>query len=479
MSEKLPLLTRMVQAISKATSRTRRNREGSWRGPFSGVGELGSWFRMDRLSDGWQRNLKRAGFSAAKVPIVYGCVMAQARAVSSCYAQHRRVNSAGKHEIMKDTIQAKLLRKPNGYETWPQFILNVVAAMLFEGECGVMVQTTSDGVPVAFHRLTRDSWQVYIDPETSAIFYGVSKSGNPCVPEALNWMIPAREFIHFRQHTPRHPLMGESPVTAAALSIGVNVALSESQMAFFENMRRPSGVLSTDIVLTSAQIKQLREAFDEQAADMDKGGIPILGGGLKFSQMAISSQDSEVIQTQRMTNEDVCRVYGVPPPIVCDLTHATLNNAETLINHWLSIGLGSILENVERSFDAYFDFGPDDYIELDVAALLRADFVQRVEGYVKGLTGGLYTHNEARNEEGLPPVEDGDQPYIQQQMVPLSYAASQKAVPPPTPPASTANPDDEPPPDDQENDDGEDKNFDPMIAKALLFERINTMRKAA
>ena len=241
-------------------------------------------------------------------------------------------------------------------------------------------------------------------------------------------------------------------------------------------MRRPSGVLTTDAVLTKAQIQQLRAAFDEQSKDIDKGGIPILAGGLKFSPMSISSQDSEVIATQRMTNEDVCRVYGVPPPIVADLTHATLNNAETLINHWLAIGLGSLLENLERSLDVAFDLTVNEYIELDTAALLRTDFLQRVDGYVKGITGGLYTHNEAREEEGLPPVEFGNQPYVQQQMVPLSYAASQR-VPEPTVPATPPNGPPNSPPEKEDSDD--DKALDVAVAKALLYQRIHKGKEAA
>lgn len=480
MSDKLPFWGRLFGGSDKVTNGGVEKAgpgtgEGSNRGPFWGMGELGNLFRLGSKEDGWQRNLRLPWKRVDKVPIVYACVMAQSRAVSSCYAQHRVIDSAGKHVIRTDTAVAKLLRNPNGYETWPQFILNVCAAMLFQGEAGVIIQTDNLGVPLALHRLNKDDWQPYVEQETGAIFYGVSKSGNPCIPGDVAYAVPARQFIHFRQHTPRHPLIGESPVAAAMLSIGVNVALSESQHQFFKQMRRPSGILTTDIVLTSAQIKQLRTAFDEQSKDIDQGGIPILGGGLKFSQMGISSQDSEVIATQRMTNEDVCRVYGVPPPVVADLTHATLNNAETLINHWLAIGLGSLLENIERSLDRAFDLPLGEYIELDTAALLRTDFMNRVNAYVKGIQGGLYTHNEAREEEGLPPVEHGDQPYVQQQMVPLSYAASNTKPPTAAPAAAppAANDDDKDP--DAEDDAAttdDDKAFRPEVAKALIFERI-------
>jgi HK97 family phage portal protein len=419
--------------------------EGTWRGPFYGQGELGGVFMLEPNSEGWQRNINIPRVNAEHVPIVYACVMAQARAVAACYAEHKTKADNGGETIQTGTWPARLLRTPNDYETWPQFILNVVAELLFKGESLAIIKRDNRFVPVGLHRVYRGSWQPYVDPDSGAIFYGVSKSGNPCIPGELDYVVPARDVVHFRQHCPRHPLVGESPVTAAALAVGINVALSASQAQFFSQMRRPSGVLSTDVILNKEQIKELRAAFDEQATRLAQGGIPILAGGLKFSPMSISSQDSQLIQAQRMSVEDVCRVYGVPPPVVCDLTHATLQNAEALINHWLALGLGSLL----------------------------VDFLTRMDGLNKATQGGVYAANEARAKEGLAPVPGGQYPLVQQQMVSLEYAASQKAPPVPAP---TVNPDDpqDPPPSPPAPEPA--KAFDGTVARALVFEQIARKR---
>jgi hypothetical protein len=53
----------------------------------------------------------------------------------------------------------------------------------------------------------------------------------------------------------------------------------------------------------------------------------------------------------------------------------------------------------------------------------------------KGTLGGLYTPNEARAKEGLPPVPHGDVPYMQQQMVALGTEPPAPApAPAPVPP---------------------------------------------
>jgi phage portal protein BeeE len=65
---------------------------------------------------------------------------------------------------------------------------------------------------------------------------------------------------------------------------------------------------------------------------------------------------------------------------------------------------------------------PDEYLEFDTSALLRSSFKERVEGWAAGTKGGIFARNEARREFELKPVEGGNEPWVQQQDVPLSVA---------------------------------------------------------
>jgi HK97 family phage portal protein len=280
--------------------------------------------------------------------------------------------------------------------------------------------------------------------------------------------------LHLKFHTPRHPLIGESPIRAAALAIGINVSLSQNQAAFFSRMSRPSGVISTDQVLNKEQMNQLRAAWQEQSKNLAAGGVPVLSGGLKWQQLSIDSQDAQLVEAQRMSLEDICRVFGVPPPLVGDLSHATLNNSETLIQHFMSMSLGSYLEMVERSFDRLFGLTGGEYIELDTSALLRTDFAGRVEGLTKALGGGLMSPNEARAREGLSPVEGGDDIFMQRQNTPVSLltdlAANElKAAQEPSPAPAA--------PDPAQVEAGKD--FDAVVSKALLAQLIHSKKVAA
>jgi HK97 family phage portal protein len=466
------LLAPLVKALGFGGS------EGSQRGPFFGVGELGGLYGLGPLEDGWQRNLEVSAYAARHIPAVYACVMASARAVSSCYPQHKILLANSGEEVSKTSPAYRFFRKPNSYQTWPQFILGVIAAMLFDGEAFCQIVRDQRNVVIAMHLLPRGNCSPVV-AEDGSVFYSVG--ANPMVPDKGSYVAPAREIVHFRQHTPRHPLIGESPVKAAALSCGINVALSQTQAAFFRNMNRPSGVLTTDQTLTAAQMVQLREAFDKQSALWAKGGLPILSSGLSFVPLSVNSVDAQLIESQRMSIADIARVYGTPLAIIGEMGGATFNNTEALINHWLAISLGALLENVERSLDDALGLQDAEFCELDTTALLRLDYSGRIDALTRATQGGLMAPNEARAREGLAAVEGGDQPFMQAQNTPVNLLAElaaanieAKKAPPPAP-VDGANP---PPVSGQLNDPPPAKSFDPEVAKAFVENMIHSKRAA-
>ncbi len=437
--------------------------EGSWRGPFFGIGEWGGSYQLDPLGDGWQRNLTAGRNEVRRVSAVYACVMLTARAVSQCTPLCMVEDDKGERAPSRTTPAARVFRAPNAYETWNQIILNTVCELLFGGESLWLAVRDNRYVITQVHRIPHGSWQVMIEPETHEIFYAVSANENDLV-QAPDILVPARDVCHFRQHCPRHPLIGESPISAAALAIGLNVSLARSQLAFFSQANRPSGVMTTDTILTSDQMTQLRERFDEQSKMWQAGGVPILGGGLKFQPMSLSQTDSQLIEQQKMSIAEIARVFGVPMAMISD-TSGPQGGTEALIGHWLSIGLGSVIETIERSLDRFFGLPIGQSVELDPAPLLRVDFAAQIDGLTKSIQGGLMSINEARRKRGLPPVEYGDVPVLQQQMVPIDllhdlHVAGLSAAAAPEPePDEPEEPDAEDP--EQEPDPDADPDADP------------------
>lgn len=374
----------------------------------------------------WQedRHLESCGRNTA----VEACVSAISQTIAMMPLQHWRIDADGGRERM-NSAASRVLRRPNGYQTQTDFILNLIRSELLTGNGYAYVIRNNRNEITAMHLVPYASAQPYIDPETQQVFYSVS--GNPMIYTDDGVMIPARDILHIRSTTPVHPLIGETPLVAAGMAAAAGNAVQAHNAAFIHNMSTPSGVLELDKNIDENQMQQLRAMWDKQTKGKNSGGTPIASGGLKWHPMTVSAVDSEMIALYKLTVEDIARVFRVPPPVIGMMEFSTFNNVESMMKSWISTGLGYTIRHIEESLDRLFDLPPNQEVMFDTDVLLRSDFAARVEGLVKGITGGLYSPNEARMKEGLSAVDGGEEPRMQMQNQPLSQINGPEPEAPP------------------------------------------------
>jgi HK97 family phage portal protein len=311
--------------------------------------------------------------------------------------------------------------------------------------------------------------------DNGEIFYQLY--GNDVVDKRLNGEeltpVPMRDVLHVRMHVGRRfprPLVGESPLVAAYADIGITEAIAAQQVNFYRNEARPSAVLSTDLAMSREETQQLRDRWNDQAKGLHQGGSPILTHGLKVQPWAVGSKDAATADILKLSNEHIALAFRIPLQIL-GIGGTPYSSTEALMQSWKSSGLGFALEHIEEAFDRLFDLGgePDEYVEFDTAALMRSAFKDRIDGLARAVQGGIMAPNEARNLEGYGNVPFGDEPRVQQQVVPLSAAAAIPA-PPPAPGAPPAPP---APPADAQSSEEDDapvaaKDLAGLFSKALL-----------
>ncbi|HMF27253.1 MAG TPA: phage portal protein, partial [Candidatus Cybelea sp.] len=380
---------------------------------------------------GWQRNLAKIGGEG--VPVIAAIHQLHRSAFAQLRPHHKTQDlTSGDVAEVFTSAASRVLITPNAYESGADLFGRIADNWLW-GEALVIGIRNNRAEIQEMHLAPWGQWMPRIDPETRAVFYVVADDPSQlfepislvAVDSGAIRVLPASDVMHLRWSTPRHPLIGESALAAAGLAAGVNVALSRAQLMFIQNMRRPSSVLSTDQTLDKEQMRQLRERFDEQAKGWTTGGLPILGWGLKLSSSNLAAIDTSVIESLRYTNEDIARCVLVAPPLYGDVAGVGHHlNTEALINHWLSVSLGGLIERFERSLERLFGLdGRHDYIQLSTEALLRTDLASHAEALSKLVQGGVLQPNEARKQIGEGPADGGDQLIVQRQMVPLALAA--------------------------------------------------------
>jgi phage portal protein BeeE len=190
-------------------------------------------------------------------------------------------------------------------------------------------------------------------------------------------------------------------------------------------------------------VQALRDRWNDQAKGLHQGGTPILTAGLKVQPWSQGGKDAATADILKLSNEHIALAFRIPLQVL-GLGGNNLSSTELLMQSWIASGLGFALNHIEEAFGLLFALKgqPDEYVEFDTAALLRSAMKDRIEALARGVQGGIFAPNEARQQEGLDAVEFGDEPRVQQQVVPLSAAGAIPAAPaaPAAPPAEATPP---------------------------------------
>lgn len=410
--------------------------EGAYRpGPYN-LPVTGGWLSAEAGQNWnwWQMGHDVTG--PGRSAMVEACIGAYAQTVAMCPGAHWKWSPEdGRTRVITSAI-CRLLRAPNAYQSISDFLMNAVRALLEDGNAYALALRNERFEIQELHLM--DPRQCF--PQiavTGDVFYHLG--GNPIIDRRIapNLIVPARDVLHIRLQTPRHPLIGESPLAAAALEMAAGDAARTQQVNLFLNQARPSFVLTTDMILKAEQVEELRRSWNEQAAGMNRGGTPILTAGLKAQAIGTNARDAELAEMLKLSDAAIAHVFRVPLQVlgVGDTPYAS---TEALMSSWRAGGLGFMLNHVEEALGLLFKLKgqPEEYVEFDTSVLLRSAFKERVEGWVAGVKGGIFDRNAARQDFEMAPVKGGEQPWVQQQDIPLSVAldtAEKPAVPPPPP----------------------------------------------
>jgi HK97 family phage portal protein len=425
-------LTRMVSSVvGKAT-------EGAWHPPPYNLPITHGWLGDEGRSMNWWQNGHTPRLYGSQLAIIEACLSAYSQTVAMCPGAHWRANSKGGRDLVTTSALSRILRGgPNDYQTISDFLLNATRQLYYDGNAYALCLRNQRFEIEEMHLMDARYCRAQID-ETGEIFY--SLGGNYVLQNRLGGAMtraPARDVWHVKLHSDqlRNPLRGESPLCAAFLDIATAMITRGQSAQFYQNQAKPGFVLSTDLTLDKDQVSAARDRWNEQTTGANIGGTPILTAGLKPVQIPmITYRDAQLVETMKLSDQEIAMAFRVPLALL-GIGSGPMGSTEALMQAWVASGLGFCLNHIELAFDQTFalDGQPDEYSEFDTKALLRSAFKDRIEGLARATQGGIMSPNEARNSEDLPDVKFGDEPRVQQQVVPLSAAEAIPTGPPHAP----------------------------------------------
>ena len=228
-------------------------------------------------------------------------------------------------------------------------------------------------------------------------------------------------------------LVGMMPVGLARDAIQMARACEIHGIGFFANSARPSVVLETEHSIPPEAQERLRESWERvHRGPAQAGKTAILPNGLKAHELGQSNSDQQYLELRQFQIAEIARVWRVPPHLVGDLSRATFSNIESQGLDFLNYCMMPWIRRWESAFTmALFPDTPELCVEFDVRGLMRADSATRAQYYSTMMNLGVYSLNECRDLETLPPVEGGDVRFVtlNVQTLDAAIAAAQKPAP--------------------------------------------------
>lgn len=165
-------------------------------------------------------------------------------------------------------------------------------------------------------------------------------------------------------------------------------------------------------------VERFREVYNASGRH-----VIILDGGVTADTIKNAVVDPKVLDVDNITKRKVAAVYNMPPRMLGDASASGYSTSEQDINEFLKLTMLPIVrqweESLNRKLLTYDDMQKGYAFRFDMDALKRGDTAAMADKHSKAVRGAKMTPNEARREDGLPPLPHGDELFIARDMIPL------------------------------------------------------------
>lgn len=325
---------------------------------------------------------------------VWACVSLISEAVGMMELETFRMGRGGEPEKVAPN---ELLKHPAADATLSEWVQMVLVSALLRGNTyGYAVRKDGYGYPLQVELFHPD--EVSCRREDGRRVYRVK-----------GVEIPRDDVFHMRGMRIAGQYRGLSPISHAARTLKIDDAAKAFGFGFFEDGAHPSSILSTQQQITKDQAETIKARFKSAIEGRD---VAVLGAGVQFTPIQVSPEESQFLQTQKMTPAKIARIYKVPPELIGAEggKGLTYSNVTQRYLDFLTFAVQPWLKRVEDAVSAML---PDrQFVRFNTSALVRMTPADRWKVDEGMLRMGAKTINEVRKAEGSAPVEWGDEPWL-------------------------------------------------------------------
>jgi HK97 family phage portal protein len=351
--------------------------------------------------------------TAMQIAAVWACVRLLSNSVSTLPLD-AFVRSAKSREQMNPQpswIDTPIPVDPS--TTRVEHFSQVVTSLLLDGNSFTMVLPD---VTRAAELHVLDPRKVTIKNDRGRPIYEVRDDRNRIIGN-----LDSSECIHIPWLRPPGSQRGLSPVEAFAEGLGVASAAQQFAANFFGQGSVLSGVIEypEGVAPDQSQVDAMVKSFKKRHQGLRKShAIGALTSGAKFNKISVTPNESQFLETQKWTVEQIARLYGIPPHMIQSQQPGAVAFAS--VEHrsieYVRDAVVPLVGRIEVAYNRLL--GPNRYLKFNTDGLLRGETKARWEAYREGWQVGALSINDILALEDMEPIgPDGDMHFI-----PLNYA---------------------------------------------------------
>lgn len=316
------------------------------------------------------------------------------------------------YSVRPDGVKTELepplwLRQPNYWQSWPELVAFLVRQVLLHG--AAYCQVVEDKAGAVYELRPWPSTWVSMTVHNGRAKYAITDSEGMYGAAGRQWRLLGDEMLVLSD-AQNVPCRAVSRLQRARSVFTHAQAAEEASAGLLANGARPSGVLTTAGKLDPESRRNLAAQLKSSFTGRQAGGVLLLDQGKDFKSLSLSSSaDQQLLESRRLSTEQICSVFGVPPVMIGVVDKANYSNSVALQQAFCTWTLLPWARKIEAAFNASV-VSASQRLELDLSGLMRADYAARWTANKAAVDAGILSVNDVRELEGFNPVEGGDVP---------------------------------------------------------------------
>lgn len=343
--------------------------------------------------------------SAMRMITVNNCVRVLYNCVSQMPCQLIKEVDDVKSKAKEHPLYKVISKRPNKWMTAPQIWGMAIVHVCLRGNFYAFKVKSGNQVKELLPIYPDNVSKVEQNPDWS-LTYTILKDG-------VSKEYSQDKIFHIRGLS-LNGYVGLNPIHYARETIGLGLSSEKFLANYFGNGMHPGAIIEYPHSLDPTTHANLWEAYKRKYAGLNAShDLMLLDNGMKVQFPPIKLVDAQFLEQMRLTESQICGMYGVPLILVqAGATPATYASSTEFKRNFVDMTLAPIAVNFETTIDKDCLTESDQdtyYVKYNLNSLLRGNLTERMAAYKDGINAEVWNPNECRAWEDMNAYNGGDE----------------------------------------------------------------------